>query len=454
MKMNNYSKLKDITSPTLPNEFLEEYALKIFTPLFRGECVTSIFVMGGGKRTVIKYLIKNKELIEKYFPNMFENTLYVFVNFDEIIEFSNYYYLDLIKKKIYQELTERNINLNLNKKDENNPLMAIEEVFEKLVALGWRIFLVLNDFELTLKLSPSIYLNLEHLLSIDKSRIEYLFLTTLNVLDPGIFSSFHNLKYALTRNVVFFPLLEKKNVYFLIDKVCQNQLFLKKETPPSKKELLYKLCGGHPQLLRYSLYFLKATLGDDFFLESDKKIEEKLLSSSQNLIICADIWNSLREKEKETMFFVLRNGNFPDEPQSNYAIDYLIKLHLVKKEGKKVKIFGKIFERFLLNFSKKSELFYDEKTKKIFYGEKSCEEIFTHQEFKVLTYLIQHKNQLVTRDEIAKTMWGSLYYQEKYSDWAIDKIISTIRRKLDSIGFSSQNLITLKKRGFILKDNC
>jgi len=54
---------------------------------------------------------------------------------------------------------------------------------------------------------------------------------------------------------------------------------------------------------------------------------------------------------------------------------------------------------------------------------------------------------LVTRDQVAEAIWGR-HYLEKYSDWSIDKSISILRKKLDALGFRSEYLTTLKKRGF------
>ena len=66
---------------------------------------------------------------------------------------------------------------------------------------------------------------------------------------------------------------------------------------------------------------------------------------------------------------------------------------------------------------------------------------------KLLIYFITHENELISRDQVGEVLWGR-FYQDKYSDYAVDKIISMLRKKLDALGFSSDKLITLKKRGF------
>jgi hypothetical protein len=437
---------------TLSREFIEDYAKKIFTPLSTNQCVSCIFVTGGGKRTIIKYLIKNELLIKKFFPHTFSKMLFVFIDFDEILDFNNNNYLELINKKLYSEVIEKKIKVELNgvsaKKDKVDWVESITKILEFLVADDWRVIFVFNDFELTCLLSPSIYFNLERFLSVDKTKITYLFLTNLNLLNKNNLMKFHNLKYAITRNIIFFPLFPKKEAFYMMDVICLDQLRLSKKLPLKIKEILYEQFNGHPQLLKYSLYHLK----EDNIIFDEEKVVNALFSYFQLQVICSDILNSLGEEEKKIIEGVVRDENFKIKEFSLEAFEYLVNLNLLIKTQKKIRVFGKFFKKFILNQGEKNKLFYDKANKKIFYGEVSCEGEFTQQEFKVLAYFLEKQNELVTRDEVAKAMWGSLYYQEKYSDWAIDKIISVIRKKLQKIGFDPENLQTIKKRGFILRN--
>jgi hypothetical protein len=59
--------------------------------------------------------------------------------------------------------------------------------------------------------------------------------------------------------------------------------------------------------------------------------------------------------------------------------------------------------------------------------------------------LLQRKNgTVVTREEIAKEMWGKKY-ADKYSDWAIDALIKRVREKLPE-----SNIETKRGKGFFL----
>ncbi len=70
---------------------------------------------------------------------------------------------------------------------------------------------------------------------------------------------------------------------------------------------------------------------------------------------------------------------------------------------------------------------------------------------KLLLNLLQEKKgQIVTRDEIAHVLWGD-NWTERYSDWAIDTAISSLRRKLK--GTKYHQLIQAKKgEGFFIPE--
>jgi DNA-binding response OmpR family regulator len=70
----------------------------------------------------------------------------------------------------------------------------------------------------------------------------------------------------------------------------------------------------------------------------------------------------------------------------------------------------------------------------------------TRHEKKVLQLLKDFREDIVSREDIAKCMWGPNYL-DRYSEWAIDKIISRIRKKLEA-GDSELSIITYKGEGY------
>ena len=62
--------------------------------------------------------------------------------------------------------------------------------------------------------------------------------------------------------------------------------------------------------------------------------------------------------------------------------------------------------------------------------------------------LLSSKKNLIFRDVIAQAIWGK-DWQDKYSNWALDRLVFRIRKKLKSIGLEGELLKTVKKKGFI-----
>jgi DNA-binding response OmpR family regulator len=66
-------------------------------------------------------------------------------------------------------------------------------------------------------------------------------------------------------------------------------------------------------------------------------------------------------------------------------------------------------------------------------------------EEKIYTVLLDNKNKIVTRQQLAKIVWGEKG-ERKYSQWAISEIMYRIRKKLPF----GTTLQTLRNRGYML----
>lgn len=62
--------------------------------------------------------------------------------------------------------------------------------------------------------------------------------------------------------------------------------------------------------------------------------------------------------------------------------------------------------------------------------------------------MLSKKEEIVSRDEVAKSIWDE-NWTEKYSDWAIDKLMHEIRKKL-RLSKTNYNIETINGKGYIL----
>ncbi|MBI5613593.1 winged helix-turn-helix transcriptional regulator [Candidatus Gottesmanbacteria bacterium] len=432
-----------MTRLPLSEKSLDLIGEKIFAPLRDWKCAACLFVPGGGKRTLISYFLSHQNKIKKYISGKTKRKiLLVYVNPDKIEEFSSIGYLKLLVNSLSVVVNSKEFKL----KDidvSKNILDQLQISLQLLVDRKLSIVFILQDFELILGLPDSIFQNLESIMSVDKSRITFILLASVNLFSNKVIHKFHNLKYAVTESVNYIKLLDRVDSYYVIDVFGK---ILHVDFPKRIKEEIFVLSGGNPQLMKYSIHILKNIGGIEKL--SLKTIKGTLLKNKQIRLICNDIWNALDDKEKLLCIHVVRNrkilSSFYEEGE------YLLSTGLISLRGEYTTISGELFHDFLESFVPKEKLICDPLTQQIFFGTSHCSDVFTPQEFKVLIFMLNHEGVVISRDEVGEVLWGKGYY-EKYSEWMIDKIISTLRKKLDSLGSPSSALITLKKRGFYFK---
>ena len=97
---------KPVVSYPQPHDRLVQIAQDIFTPVKDSVCVSCFFISGSGKRTVIKFLLQEKEILRKIFDKNFEKTLFVYVDPDEILGGSNEAYLRLTLDHLLLKIRE------------------------------------------------------------------------------------------------------------------------------------------------------------------------------------------------------------------------------------------------------------------------------------------------------------------------------------------------------------
>lgn len=73
---------------------------------------------------------------------------------------------------------------------------------------------------------------------------------------------------------------------------------------------------------------------------------------------------------------------------------------------------------------------------------------FSQTELTVLELLKTHKDTVISREDVARVIWGEDDWEERYSDWAIGQLIYRLRKKLE-YGSSSGTIETKKGKGFV-----
>lgn len=72
---------------------------------------------------------------------------------------------------------------------------------------------------------------------------------------------------------------------------------------------------------------------------------------------------------------------------------------------------------------------------------------FTKSQRNILEYLQVHPGELISKDSLAQVLWGDAW-ADRYSDWAIDQLVSTLREKMSTIKHDGK-IVTKKGEGII-----
>lgn len=125
---------------------------------------------------------------------------------------------------------------------------------------------------------------------------------------------------------------------------------------------------------------------------------------------------------------------------------YLKTIKLVRENKNELTLGIPLF-KYIINKEKiANKLFLKEDV--MFFNDIDISYQLTKSELRIIKLLVQNKNKLITRNEIAQKVWGA-NWEHKYSDWAIDRLIYRLRLKLKKIGYEEGLIKTYKARGIM-----
>jgi hypothetical protein len=130
--------------------------------------------------------------------------------------------------------------------------------------------------------------------------------------------------------------------------------------------------------------------------------------------------------------------------------EYLIKLKIINKHYGKWKLISKLLEQAALEVNEGINEKLILKNRRILIGGQDITSSLSPSQEKIMRLLLSSRKKPVSRDRIAKTLWGS-QWSEKYSDWAIDQIISKLRKKLSLLWVNPEILVSKKKVAITLQ---
>lgn len=437
---------------------LHKYAEDIFVPIRRGECVTTVWVPMAGRRMWNKFIIENIHLFGKELPN-YDKYLLVYIEPLDLTEETLSGYIRLMAQS-FVEVALKNSYVN-NKiiedasdyfKDENasysNLLHNLKKLLKEATDSGLEVVFFVGEFDELTFATTVFYNNLKSLWSQLYPRLHYAFLMRERVTRQANISKWGELNEAILQNIIYVPLRSAQDTGYLLDYFADQ---FSTEVTESKARLLKDLSGGHPYMLKVAVRFIAHTSKDT----PTERVYDMLLNYYELLSVARGILDVRSDSEKKCLRFVAAGKSVPSELSE--VLDFLTNLGLVKNgvNGTNI-LFSEIFNKVVQKpdstqvetASFGDDLVLDRETGVVTVNGKTIEEKLTLQEHMILSAFLKLEDKLFSREEIGEILWGKESY-EKYSDWAIDQLVSKLRKKLKMIG-SKARLVTIRGRGYKL----
>lgn len=232
----------------------------------------------------------------------------------------------------------------------------------------------------------------------------------------------------LYENIFSYPLYNYEDTISFIEML--EKIWDMVVTPSTKNKIIEK-GGGHFWLVKQAVREVESY--------GSWKVE-----SEGMMFRLRTIFNLLSRHEQEVIKKLIVGKELFGETET-YSLKYLKKMRVFDAQDHC--LIG-AFEDLLLQPQHQMGII-ELKENRIFVNDVPVDKLFTRQERHVLKLLLEKGNQVISRDEIAHRMWP-IDTQDKYSDWAIDQLITRLRKGLKELSLAPKTLEVVRGKGYRL----
>ncbi|HUW22356.1 MAG TPA: winged helix-turn-helix domain-containing protein [Candidatus Bathyarchaeia archaeon] len=441
----------------LPKEAVENCAKNIFGPILTGECVTSVWVGSAGRRTVIKFIIENIGLFKEIIPD-YQKYLLVYIEPLDLLEESLAAYLRLVgqsvitacemKKNCLGSFDKKQFKIFNNENASYPQLLAVLKLLiGNITGHELKVVIFLGEIDELLFVNSVFCNNLRSLWNSFSGKLHYVFLIKeiKMIFDKDRVGE--ELGELFLQNVVYEP-ISRQNADYVIDRMSYRFGYSPSQ---EEKKVAKEMCGGHPYFLKVTCKLLSKKNGTKSL--STQELIDLLRRNYEIRSVAQRMIDVQTDKAKENLKNITEEKIATLEGEQVKVLEWL---GLIEKDQDGYYqpfclLFQDAISKRIIEKTKGTnqigELSYDAKSGALSFRGQSIEEKFSCQEYEVLIFLLKERNKLCSRDEISKVLWGKDSY-EKYSDWAIDQLMSKLRKKIAALRVKNGRLITVRGRGY------
>jgi hypothetical protein len=214
---------------------------------------------------------------------------------------------------------------------------------------------------------------------------------------------------------------------------CGATAFSQKHNIKLKKEFINKITTfslGDPAVVLYALY---KAVSDNLFVQNVTSATEETIYSILDESYLDWRFGLLLSKMQESEIKALMSKS-PSTP-------YVEQTGLISAKNNKVAYLNPLFQYFVEN---RVRQFLQPST-----NSATNKQIpLKGQELLLFNLLTARTGEIVSKEKIAETIWGETW-EQKYSDWALDKLISTLKKHIINLELP-YTMQTFKKLGVML----
>jgi DNA-binding winged helix-turn-helix (wHTH) protein len=344
-------------------------------------------------------------------------------------------YIQLDSKDLHSSIHETLIKLCLEKKLGTRGILSglsNAELLNEIGQKGYDVGLFISH--VTSLLTPETMQPLIELESLVRraKNFSVIVFSELDITHPS-FSALADKCSFLFDHIIKYPLYEKADSkQFLLHYGTQWNFSI----PEKITQEIIRLSGGYLWIAHQIFRYLRDNPAESI----DSACRDEALVTK-----LTTIWDKLNGKQKELLRRV-HFGTLTETDKASHEYGYLLTIKFIEPTNDSLQLGIPLFSQIIENELKLSK--WHIKDGKILIGGKDLTELFTKKEKAILSLLINSKKTLVSRDAIAKTLWGETP-EDTYSDWAIDRLVFRLRTKLKKTDAKNELIKTVKKKGFI-----
>lgn len=395
-----------------PLDYCSSVAKQIFAQILKKESFSLIGVKDVCKSNLLRFIGLRKDVQRKYLGKKNEDFLFVLVDLNELAQPSLAGFYKLIDLSLIEPFKKGKL---LNDLFSSDPVILLKILKKDILQVIRKtkktiVFLFIN-FDDCFNLDPEILVT--NLISFRQAaRFRTIFVFSGTRPFKG--------KVFFFQKIVWQKPFVRKDAFGVIERNLRRYQLT---ASAAQKEAIFYLSGGHPGLIKFICQLLP-------------RIETVALLDNEDIVLqCGRILEGLTPIE----IAKLKIGE-KDE--------LLISLGVQREKGDSYVPFSSLIQKYLeTNTTVVNPFCFDKENEEIYFWGKPIKAELTQKEFLLLKLLIVSPKKVFRREEIMEKVWGE---EEFPSDWAFDKLISRLRKKLNDNPGKVKYLKTIRNLGLAL----